>query len=406
MANAIEKIVVHHDHQNEAEIINLPLATAPGMPVVKEQHDLKQDIMTVAADSTAFLSIDPATSQISISHIAITKVEVDTSATSIQDFVDTNYTAGNEFQEGDLVILTQASSVQARNWIHNGGVSGSVTDFTRIQGDLVAADVRAFFDSTAPLAFDAGSGKYSITFGNDVGQLGAHLIPVDSSLFSVINQDKVGGALVALEDLIESVEVASTNLTNALGVRLDGVIGAGASATSLGSFTGTAKPDVNSTVKQALQSSVTHLDALYAQDNTFATLNGVGLSESHLGAFTDTITPNNSTVKNALQAHGTAIEAEIAQRTADVASLTSTIATTSGNTDAQVALRAQMYKKTVNLTANTAYAFDHGFTDGCIVQARLSNGNVFSPQITVSGSGVTLTSEVDATDVIVTVLGY
>lgn len=406
MANAIEKIVVHHDHQGETEIRNLPAATANGMPVTKEQHDLKQDIMTVAPGSTSFLSIDPVTSQISISNVAITKVHVDTTSVDMDAFITAEYSVGNEFQEGDLIILTQSTSTQARNWVHNGGTAGTIADFTRVQADLVAADVRSFFGATAPLAFDSGTGKYSVTYGNGIGELGAHVIPVNSTLFSRINQSDVSGALVAIEDLAEEIETASTNLTNALATRLDGVIGAGATATSMGIFTGTHKPETNSTVKVCIQSNVDHIDAIVIKNTLQDTVLGVGATDANLGAFTDTVTPNNSSVKVALQAHGTAIEDEIATRTAEVASLTATIATNSDNTDAQVALRTQMYKKTIQLTANTAYAFDHGFSDGCIVQCRLSNGNVFAPQVTVSGSGVTILSEVDAVDVLVTVIGY
>lgn len=405
MANAVEQIVVHHDHGNEAEIQNLPQATANGMPVRYEEHNLKQDIMTVAAGSTSFLSIDPATSEIAVSSLAITAVTVDTTNATIAAFVAANYTAGNEHQQGDLIVLTAATDFAQRNWIHNGGVAGTTDDFTRIQGDLVAADIRAMLGASGVLRYDAGTGVTSVAFGLGANELNGQLIPVDSSLFTT-NQSDVEGMLVALEDLIEANDLAQTNLTAALGQRVDTLIGNGASASTLGSFTGTNKPDVNSSVKDAIQDVVDHVDAADARIGEHDGVLGVSSSATDMGAYTDTVCPDNASVKAVTQALGTSLQTEIANRTSDVATLNTAITNADSTSSAALALRTQMSVSTISLTANTALQVAHSFSTGFQVQVEDSNGRVVNPQVDKTSSNVTLTSEIDLTNAKLTLIGY
>ena len=75
--------------------------------------------LTIAGDSTNYLSI--SNHQLSIKAPALTSVTVDSTYTSIALFCASEYT-GSEFQESDVVILTNAGSEAGdRVWMHNGG---------------------------------------------------------------------------------------------------------------------------------------------------------------------------------------------------------------------------------------------------------------------------------------------
>lgn len=45
---------------------------------------------------------------------------------------------GKTIDEGDTIILTNATDSQDRSWIHNGGTAGDATDFSRLNSDLQA----------------------------------------------------------------------------------------------------------------------------------------------------------------------------------------------------------------------------------------------------------------------------
>lgn len=406
MANAIEKIVTHHDHSSSTEIRNLPLATADGMPVIKEQHDLKQNIMTVAPGSTSFLSIDPATSTISVSSLAITGVSVDTTHTTISSFCGSEYLSGNEFQEGDVVILTQATDYHQRNWIHNGNSNGDSSDFTILQADLDAADVRAFLSASGVARYDAGTGVISVKLGNSLNELGAHVLPVDSACFARISASDTKNAMVELEALITSVENAMTTLNTNLSNRLDAVVGAGAGAAHLGSFTGTNKPDVNSTIKEAIQSNVDEIDLLDVDNARQDSVMGVSASASDMGAYTDTICPDNASVKQVTQALGTSLQNEISNRTSDVININNAITASDQANSGALALRTQMKIDSINLTANTTLQVAHGFTTGFIVEVQDQNGQKVEPAIFKSTTNVSITSEIDLPGATLILIGY
>lgn len=114
-----------------------------------EWTDVLDNPLTVAPDSTAFVSITG--NQLSFHNLAITTVTVDTTYTDLASFIAAEYTVGNEFQEGDTIILTAATDQTQRSFIHNGGVAGDANDFTRLQTDINSTTVRGMFsggDST------------------------------------------------------------------------------------------------------------------------------------------------------------------------------------------------------------------------------------------------------------------
>lgn len=169
--------------------------------------------LTVAADSTAFVSITD--NELHFSNLAITEVHVDTTQTSIANFIAANYAVGNEFQEGDMIILTAATDQSQRSWIHNGGTAGNANDFTRLQTDLNATEVKALFSAGSGL--DYADGAFSVeadgitaaminadVAGNGLEQnatTGALDVKVDNSSIKIVNDtltvdgDVVGTAL-------------------------------------------------------------------------------------------------------------------------------------------------------------------------------------------------------------------
>ena len=165
------------------------LATAPLLPVegqiyyntvdkLSYQYDgtawntIGADELTVAVGSENFLNI--ANGEISFSNLAVTTVKVDTVATTLAEFIATDYTVGNEFVAGDVIILTNATNSQERNWIHNGETTGTATDFTRLQADLDISTIRGALSAGNGITYNVGTGEFSvnvdgITVGFNVG---------------------------------------------------------------------------------------------------------------------------------------------------------------------------------------------------------------------------------------------
>ena len=115
--------------------------------------------LTIATDSQGFLTI--ANGELSISNIAITNVKVDTTYNTLAEFIAVEYVAGNEFQQGDTIILTNATNPQERSYIHNGGIAGDINDFTRLQTDVMPSTVRAMFSATSGLVYNETTGEFA-----------------------------------------------------------------------------------------------------------------------------------------------------------------------------------------------------------------------------------------------------
>ncbi len=79
-------------------------------------------VVGIATDSANYAELVTVNGekQLKLKPLTITDVAVDTSATSIANWVSSNYTNGDEKQEGDIIILTAVSG-RAQTWIHNGG---------------------------------------------------------------------------------------------------------------------------------------------------------------------------------------------------------------------------------------------------------------------------------------------
>jgi len=127
---------------------------------------------------------------------------------TIGDFVATEYTAGNEFAEGDVIVLTNATDAGLRTYIHNGGTADDVTDFTLLPSNVSEAFVRGALSATGVINYDGANGVFSLTVDN------ATLKVVDGDL--VVDLDVIG-ATFAGSGLIYDSE------NNEINVSVDGV---------------------------------------------------------------------------------------------------------------------------------------------------------------------------------------
>mgnify|MGYP003108721057 CR=1 FL=1 len=146
--------------------------------------------------------------QLKLKPLTITDVSVDTSATSLNNWISANYSNGNEKQEGDIIILTETGTTRPESFIHNGGTAGTAADWTAIQGsDVQASEVRGFLSGGSGITYNSGNGQISADqaairgfFSADAGGLLAY----DSSngvfnltATTVQNQITVSGGLLA-----------------------------------------------------------------------------------------------------------------------------------------------------------------------------------------------------------------
>lgn len=124
-------------------------------------------VVGIASDSANYAELVTVNGekQLKLKPLTITDVAVDTTATSIANWVSVNYTQGDEKQEGDIVILTAVSG-RAQTWIHNGGSAGDASDFVEIEGaDLDAAEVRTFLSASAGIDYNSATGEFTADQG-------------------------------------------------------------------------------------------------------------------------------------------------------------------------------------------------------------------------------------------------
>ena len=219
----------------------------------------KQPNMSIHSSSTAFAEI-VAGSQIKITRLTTNEVAVDTVSTTLSQAVGSTCTyssgwtcVGKPLQEGDVLILENATDSQQRSWILNGNANGDLTDFTRLQTDYDDAVIKAIFGAGEFLNYDAASGVFSVRTGTGVQDLGAQNLPMDSTKWQVLGTDNtnVEFALLALESLIQSVDQNASSGSTTLSTRIDNL--AGVSGAHMSEFNGVL-PD-NSSLKSVLQAS-------------------------------------------------------------------------------------------------------------------------------------------------------
>jgi hypothetical protein len=124
-------------------------------------------VVGIATDSANYAELvtEGGDLKLKLKPLTITDVAVDTVAASLSAWVASNYTNGDEKQEGDIIILTGVSG-RAETWIHNGGSAGSTADFTEIEGqDIQAAEVRSFLSASSGIDYNAATGAFTADQG-------------------------------------------------------------------------------------------------------------------------------------------------------------------------------------------------------------------------------------------------
>ena len=128
------------------------------------ENEVEKTSLTIATESQSVLSITG--NELKMESLAITDVTVDTSETSLADWVSNNATHGLEM--GDVLILTAASDKMEMTWICNTNSPSqspaSASDFTRLQADIQAQDVRAFLAGESDeIDYNSTTGVFSFS---------------------------------------------------------------------------------------------------------------------------------------------------------------------------------------------------------------------------------------------------
>lgn len=178
---------------------------------------ISKDIV-IGAGSAGQLSFNPTTRELDVTALNITAVYTDAVATDLSTFVTSNYT-GTEYQQGDVVILSAATG-GTLIYIHNGGTTGTVTDFTKIeQPDLTDSYIRSLLSSAnAALDYNSTTGVFTTKLDPSTDNLmtiTANGLFADNRATASVYDNTTSG-LTATTTQAAIDEVASVTYTNGL----------------------------------------------------------------------------------------------------------------------------------------------------------------------------------------------
>lgn len=120
-------------------------------------------VVGIATDSANYAELVTVNGekQLKLKPLTITDVSVDTTATSLANWISANYSSGDEKQEGDIIILTGVSG-RAETFIHNGGSAGNANDWAEIEGaDVTTAEVRGALSASSGIDFNSATGAFT-----------------------------------------------------------------------------------------------------------------------------------------------------------------------------------------------------------------------------------------------------
>jgi hypothetical protein len=120
-------------------------------------------------NSLQYLDYNSSTGLIEVKQLLFTSVNVYGGYADLAAFVATEYTAGNEFQEGDVIILTDPDPTET--WIHNGGTAITTADFTSVSTSLDESAILALLSSTDPISYNPVTGVIGLNYSTDSGNL-------------------------------------------------------------------------------------------------------------------------------------------------------------------------------------------------------------------------------------------
>lgn len=120
-------------------------------------------VVGIATDSANYAELVTVNGekQLKLKPLTITDVSVDTTQTSLANWISANYTSGDEKQEGDIIVLTGVSG-RAETYIHNGGTAGNANDWAEIEGaDVTDAEVRGALSASSGINFNSATGAFT-----------------------------------------------------------------------------------------------------------------------------------------------------------------------------------------------------------------------------------------------------
>tara|TARA_B100000513_G_scaffold129872_1_gene57929 strand:+ start:1334 stop:2710 length:1377 start_codon:yes stop_codon:yes gene_type:complete len=120
-------------------------------------------VVGIATDSANYAELVTVNGekQLKLKPLTITDVSVDTTQTSLANWISANYTSGDEKQEGDIIVLTGVSG-RAETYIHNGGTAGNANDWAEIEGaDVTDAEVRGALSASSGINYNSATGAFT-----------------------------------------------------------------------------------------------------------------------------------------------------------------------------------------------------------------------------------------------------
>lgn len=144
-------------------VVQLNQAPSADNHAVTKSYLEANSVVGIASDSANYAELvtEGGEKKLKLKPLTITDVSVDTTQTSLANWISANYTSGDEKQEGDIIILTAVSG-RAQTFIHNGGTAGTDADFAEIEGgDVTAAEVRAALSASAGINYNSATGEFT-----------------------------------------------------------------------------------------------------------------------------------------------------------------------------------------------------------------------------------------------------
>ena len=265
-------------------------------------------------------------------------------ATRIQIRRDTavNWSSANTIlAQGEMALETDTGKLKVGDGTTAWGALGYSLDPASQTGRITSADSGAstvVYSPTANVILEAGTGGTVVSNGNMTVNGTFAVSDMGTFVGSVISDNtSLANALQQLETAVEAAEESSDFATLA---------GVGTSDTNLTTFTGTTISD-NGSIKAGMQELETavetkldasaHTQASLSVDHLI-TLSGVADSADDLGTFTGSTITDSSTIKTALQELETAVEnaeesTQIGVNTDNINDINSTVGTSAGDTN-------------------------------------------------------------------------
>ena len=117
-------------------------------------------INAIHPDSANYATVEAhnGVNKLKIDPLTITSVTVNTTESSLANFVSNVYT-GSNFQEGDIVFLTATSPTEA--YIHNGGTAGTANDWELVNSGLSDAQIRSKLSASSGIDYNSTTGEFT-----------------------------------------------------------------------------------------------------------------------------------------------------------------------------------------------------------------------------------------------------